>query len=98
MSDNLIQRINEATNYKILRNLRWEEVIHQVLNMYDFAKRLSVDERNKKAKAAFTNAGKMIDNLQKLVDMIPGQEKFNDAAQKEDNRLRKISTDALNRF
>lgn len=88
MSD-IVQRINEVANMKILRNLRWEEVIYGFFNMYDSAKSMSMNDKNKKAQIAMKNAGSMLEMLQKFIDAYPGQEKLNDSARKETEMLMK---------
>ncbi len=90
MSD-IIERINEATNYKILRNLRWEEVIYSFFSLYDGAKNMSNNDKNKKAQIAFKNASSMLDSLQTFTDNYPKQEKLNDAARSESDKLMKAN-------
>lgn len=89
MSD-IVNRINEATNYKILRNIHWQEVIYSFFQMYDTAKSMSMNEKNEKAKAAYEKASNMLDNMQNFVDSFPMMEKLNTDARKESDKLMKM--------
>lgn len=89
----IINKINEAVSYKVLRSIKWENLMMDFFGTYDNLMYMAKNnKKNTKAQNAYTTAENMMKNLQSFLDNWPGLEKAaEDARTKQDEMMKKMN-------